>query len=99
MAPHPGRLLLSQLRQAQAPLVLVVASLVSAVATFADAARWVGVTAALAAFVSGGIVIRSQVFIPVRVRIATRACVRVQVGANGTNRMAGSAVQVRPGTW
>lgn len=98
MKAHQGRLLLAQLHQAQAPLVLVVASLVSAVASLADADRWVGVTAALAAVVSGGIVIRSQVFIPVRVRVATRACVRVKVGTNG-GVWVGSAVQVSPGIW
>ncbi len=93
----PRRLVLAQVREALAPLVLVLVSLLSAAATFVDAARWVGLTAAAAAVASGAVVFRTQVMVPARIRAATSACVRV--AARGHHVQHGSATQVASGVW
>jgi hypothetical protein len=92
--------MLSHLREAGAPLVLVVVSVLSAVATIVKAEYWVGIAAAVAAVLSGGVVLRAQVLVPARTRAATSACAHVIVDRpEYTTPLAGSATQVAPGIW
>jgi hypothetical protein len=77
----PRLLMLSQVRESGAPLVLVIVSVLSAVATIVKAEYWVGIAAAVAAVLSGGVVLRAQIVVPTRIKSAMSACVPGHGGA------------------
>src|SRR5215475_8083508 len=99
MTHEERRQLFHEARTQPAPLILIVASLVSAAAAIAGLNLWVAAAAGITTLLSGGQVIRTQVLVPVRVKAAQRAAVPVATAGDNAVSLRGTAVQYRPGRW
>jgi len=86
-------------RSNAAVLILMVASVTSAIAAVIGLKAWVPVIAAVAAVVSGLSLLRSSLIVPVRTRRAHDATARVALGNGEKVSRVGTCVQVAPGRW
>jgi S1-C subfamily serine protease len=99
-------LVIDQLRQASrdarnsfAAIILVLASVISACAAVAGLTSWVTVTAAVAAVLSGGQVLRKELIVPMRIRSAESATLRVRSRSGQQPRFVGTAFQIANNRW
>jgi Trypsin-like peptidase domain len=89
-------------RNSSAPITLVLASLVSACAAVAGLTSWVSVGAAVAAVMSGGQVLRNELIVPLRIRSAENATLKI-ISGPWSNRpepwTSGTAFQIASNRW
>ena len=89
-------------RNSSAPIILVLASLVSACAAVAGLKSWVSVGAAVAAVMSGGRLLRNELIVPLRIRSTENATLRIISGPwNDRSEpwTRGTAFQIGPHRW
>jgi hypothetical protein len=86
-------------RNSSAAIILVLASVISACAAVAGLSSWVTVAAAVAAVLSGGQVLRNELIVPMRIRSAENAAVRVISGNSPQMRGVGTAFRIAADRW
>jgi hypothetical protein len=82
-----------------ASIILVAASVLSAVAAVSGITSWVAVIAAVAALLSGSQVLWSQLFVPLRIRSAEHATQLVVSQRAGGQLTRGTAFQIATNRW
>jgi Trypsin-like peptidase domain len=89
-------------RNSSAPIILVLASLVSACAAVAGLKSWISVGAAVAAVMSGGQVLRNELIVPLRIRSVENATLRIVSGPwndRSERWTRGTAFQIASNHW
>ena len=86
-------------RNSSAAIILVLASVISACAAVAGLTSWVTVAAAVAAVLSGGQVLRNELIVPMRIRSAENAALRVISRNSQQTWRVGTAFQIADNRW